>query len=397
MSDSRAIAAVTETLRSIIDAGVKTVDPGAQAITTPPHEISAAENLRVNLFLYQLQVDGALRNTDPPHVLPGETGRPALPVVLQYIVTPYVSDGDDVKAHRLLGATLQALHSHERLTATDLADHAPYSDVSRQVEYVRVSWQPIDDREIYSLWSVFQAPYRISAAFEARVVLIDSTVAGTAPVPVLTRGADGRGPVVSGSVGLPEITQVLALNGQPSVLAGESVTLQGSMLQAQTVTVVLTHPLLTDPVEEQPTSATPTEVVFTMPATLPAGFGTVTLRLESPGAGPQPTTVQPLAIAPKLTDLPVTVAGGSGLTDVTVTCEPDVRVGQTATLLVADAPTDAEPFAADTGQLTFRVRVGSGPAQYPIRLRVDGVDTRLVADRTAVPPAFDPAQRLEVT
>src|SRR5664279_6616224 len=130
MSDARCIEAVTETLRSIVDAGSSSVVPGGRAITLPPHDVAPSQDPRVNVFLYQAEIDGALRNTDPVNTAPGESGQPALPLVLHYLITPYAPDADDVLAHRLLGGALQALHSHPRLKPTDLADVAPYSDVT---------------------------------------------------------------------------------------------------------------------------------------------------------------------------------------------------------------------------------------------------------------------------
>jgi hypothetical protein len=56
----------------------------------------------------------------------------------------------------------------------------------------------------------------------------------------------------------------------------------------------------------------------------------------------------------------------------------------------------APPVTASTSSLTFTV----GPlaaGRYPLRLRVDGVDSRLIADRTTVPPAYDPTQAVTVT
>src|ERR1700722_7481482 len=245
MSDARGIEAGTETLRGIVDAGVKSVTAGARAITLPPQQITASLEPRVNVFLYQAEIDGALRNTPPAGLAPGESGRPALPLMLYYLITPYAPDADDVQAHRLLGGALTALHSHPVLTPADLADAAPYSDIARQVESVRITWQPLNDKDIYSLWSVFQAPYRISAAFELRVVLIDSTVAASAPLPVLRRGADGRGPAVVASAGYPgpEITAAVPPDGQPTALPGEKVTVRGVGL-AGAVAVRLSHPAL---------------------------------------------------------------------------------------------------------------------------------------------------------
>lgn len=397
MSDARAIEAVTETLRSIVDAGVKHVAPGAHAITLPPHEVAASQELRVNVFLYQAEVDSALRNTDPVNVAPGERGQPALPLVLHYLITPYAPDADDVQAHRLLGGALQAVHSHPLLTGADLADVAPYSDIAHQVESVRICWQPLGDKDIYSLWSIFQAPYRISTAFELRVVLIDSTAAGSAPLPVLSRGSTGRGPVVAASVGYPEITDVVPPLGQPSALPGEQVRLQGVRLAATAVTVLLNHPVLPGPLRVTPDTATGSEVIFTVPASTPAGFGTVALLLSTPGASDQLTNDAPFGIAPAITSpLPAHVAASAGPAALTVTCRPAVRAGQEAVLLIGASPAAAPPVTADTASLTFTV--GPIPANpYPLRLRIDGADSRLIADRTATPPAFDPTQSVTVT
>ncbi len=397
MSDARAIEAVTETLRSIVDAGVKRVAAGAHAITLPPNEITASQELRVNVFLYQAEIDGALRNTDPVNVAPGERGQPALPLVLHYLITPYAPDADDVQAHRLLGGALQAVHSHSLLTAADLADVAPYSDIARQVESVRICWQPLGDKDIYSLWSVFQAPYRISTAVELRVVLIDNTVAGSAPLPVLSRGSTGRGPVVVASVGYPEITDVVPPHGQPNAMPGEQVRLRGAGLAAAAVTVLLNHPVLPEPMRITPDTATGSEVIFTVPADAPAGFGTVAVSLSTPGTSDQLTNDAPVGIGPKITSpLPAHVAASAGSAALTLTCSPTIRTGQQAVLLVGASPAAAAPVTADTASLTFTI--GPLPARtYPLRLRVDGADSLLIADRTATPPAFDPTQSVTVT
>ena len=277
MSDARSIEAVTETMRSIVDVGVKRVSAGARAIAAPPHEVAASQEERINVFLYRTQMDCSLRNTDPPTTTPGEVGRPALPLVLHYLLTPYAPDGNDLVAHRLLGGALQALHSHERLTRRDLADLAPFSDVSRQFEQVRISWQPLDDKDMYSLWSVFQAPYRLSAAFEVRVVQIDSRVRGAAPLPVLRRGSDGAGASVAADVDIAELTAVVPVLGQPAAQTGEKVVAAGRGLDADAVVVILAHPALAAPLHVQPDSVTEHAVRFTVPATMPAGLGAVAL------------------------------------------------------------------------------------------------------------------------
>jgi Pvc16 N-terminal domain len=397
MSDARAIEAVTETLRGIVDAGVKSVTAGARAITLPPNAITASLEPRVNVYLYQAEIDGALRNTPPAGVAPGETGRPALPLILYYLITPYAPDADDIQAHRLLGGALLALHSHPVLTPADLTDAAPYSDIAHQVESVRICWQPLDDKDIYALWSAFQAPYRVSAAFELRVVLIDSTVAASAPLPVLRRGADGSGPAVVASLGYPgpAITSAVPPGGQPTALPGEKVQVLGVGL-ADAAEVRFSHPVLPAPLTFLPDKVAGSQVTFTVPADAPAGFGTVALSVRTTGPGDWFTNQSPLGIGPQITsELPATVAAAQHSARLTVTCRPPVLAGQDAVLLVGGTAVPAPPVTATTSDLAFTV--GPLPAgSYPLRLRVDGADTRLI-DSTTTPPSYIRDQSVTVT
>jgi hypothetical protein len=59
------------------------------------------------------------------------------------------------------------------------------------------------------------------------------------------------------------------------------------------------------------------------------------------------------------------------------------------------APIAAATDAAGTDPLVFKsTTVPAG--DYLVRLRVDGVDSHLIVDRTETPPVFDATQRLVV-
>jgi hypothetical protein len=64
-------------------------------------------------------------------------------------------------------------------------------------------------------------------------------------------------------------------------------------------------------------------------------------------------------------------------------------------LLVGDAEVPAQPHATRTDTLTF-VAGPIAPGEYPVRLRVDGVDSLLV-DGSSTPPVFDPTQKVTIT
>jgi uncharacterized protein DUF4255 len=406
MSDPRAIEAVTETLRNLVDLGVKEVEASAVAIARPPDRVDdTAFDKQVNLFLYQIAVDGALRNEPGYDQLPGEAADPPLPLILHYLLTAHVTDGDDLRAHGILGGALRVLHEHSLLSRAELAQIAPYSDIADQVERVRITWQPHDEKDIYSLWSVFQAPYRLSAAFEARVVLIDSRRRRRAALPVLRRGEQDRGPVAQADVTspFPVLRAAVAPGGQMVARLGEVVTLQGAHLNAAAVRVRLAHPLLADPVDVsggdvlEVTGAT---VQFRMPAdpaATPAGTWLVSVVHGAAGPGERSTNVVGLQVAPRITSaMPMTVArDGSGTAVVTLSTEPEARPQQAVALVLGDRPWPANPIAAPAGTLTFRVP-GARAGAYVVRLRIAGTDS-LWFDPVASPPAPLPSQVLTVT
>ena len=403
MSGPRAIEAVTETLRSLVDIGIKEVEGSAVAVTRPPDRVGdTAFDKQVNLFLYQAVVDGALRNQPPSDLLAGETGDPALPLVLHYLLTPHVSDGNDVDAHRMLGGALRILHEHAVLTRAELAEVAPYSDISSQVERVRITWQPQDEKEIYSLWSVFQTPYRLSAAFEVRVVLIDSRTQRRAPLPVLRRGEDDQGPVAQGSPDspFPSLASAVPPAGRSAAGLGEQVVLQGTHLLAPVVSVRLTHPLLPEPLDVPALEVAGERILFRVPddpAAVPAGMWSVSVVHGGPRPDELPTNGIPLLIAPRITSaMPMTVArNGAGTAVVTLTCEPLVRPQQAYALLLGGRSTAGGPVADATDSLTFRVPSAT-PGTHVVRLRVAGTDSPAF-DRSVTPPVLVPSQTLTVT
>ena len=76
MSNGLAIAAITRTLHSLLAAATPTVT--MRPLDKARDGISADQ---LNIFLYATVLSAAWRNTDPVGVLPGEDGRPALPLI----------------------------------------------------------------------------------------------------------------------------------------------------------------------------------------------------------------------------------------------------------------------------------------------------------------------------
>lgn len=408
MSNTDAIAAVTVTLQSILFQGLKVGFSGLDVTLRPPDKArpDAETNNRVNLFLYQVSRSAAWVNADMPRqVLPGEIGNPPLPLNLFYLITAYGEANDAIKptGHRLLGAAMSILHDHPILGAEEihLATQGPLpdADLDRQIERVRLTHHPISLDELSKLWTGFSSPYRLSAAIQASVVLIESRRPTRSGLPVLARGQGDSGITAQGDLSppLPTLDAVTPPKNQPAVRLGEEIVLSGVHLDGTSVAVRLEHPLLPTPVLLPPVAggtATRLKVAIpNQPANWPAGFYRISVEVTRTGETFTRTTNElPLALAPGAT---IAVAGTApGPVTLTATCAPEIRPGQRATLLLGSDEIAAAPHPAQTDTLSFILgEAVAGTHRY--RLRVDGVDSLLV-DRSVTPPAFDETQKVVI-
>jgi len=77
-----------------------------------------------------------------------------------------------------------------------------------------------------------------------------------------------------------------------------------------------------------------------------------------------------------------------------VNCKPNVGPDQDCALLLGPAPVVLPPRAGPLAALTFTVPYAV-KGKYPVRLRVDGVDSLLI-DAATIPPKYDPDQVVEI-
>lgn len=421
MSNALAIAAATATLRNLIVQGVP--DLPNQNITTRPLDkarTGTASVDQLNLFLYQTTINAAWRNMDMPRqVHPGETGRPPLALNLHYLLTAFGQDDDDAQSHRWLGKAMSILHDHPLLGRQEIQDALSGSGLQSQIERVRITPQPLSIEEISKLWTAFQTQYRISAAYELTVLLIDSTQSGLAPLPVLKRGAQDQGAITIASPS-PSLTavkpDVQPANIQPSGHLGDDLILEGVHLRGDGVTVRFTRQ------PQAPSTAVPETIDL---APMPGGseeelrvhlqdlgddpqayhkwapgFYNVSLLVALPDLPAWTTNEVPFALAPSITVTPQTAPAGNLL--LTVTCAPRVRDDQRVWLLFGNRriPVHGLSNPADVTQpstLTFQVP-SAAAGTYVVRLRVDGVDSLPIV-RSGTPPVlgFDPNQQVIIT
>jgi hypothetical protein len=419
VSNSLAVGAVTATLYRLLSR-TNTPLPGdpltgdplsdAQVSTKSPDKARDPQESynQVNVFLYQVEYNAALRNMPMPGaVKSGESAVPPVALVLNYLLTFYGRSADDVLAHRLLGRTLSILNDNSHLAAADIDAAMPGSDLARQIERVRLTPMTMSTEEMSRLWTAFQTQYRTSVAYQASVVLIDSTQATKAGPPVLSRGAADRGPQVAPnlSISVPTLATVVIPAGRPSAWLGmgggpgDVITLIGSNL-AGAVTVIIAD-ADGNPTVVPTTSSGANTVTFTLPddaSGLTAGVYTVSLSIVV-GARTYATNGLTFSIAPRITISPNPAArDASGNVALNVTVSPPVLDSQRVSLLVGATEVRPAAFSVSTTSLAFTLE-NADAGSFPTRLRVDGVDSLAVAYTTpaTIPPAWDPTQITVIT
>jgi len=354
-----------------------------------------------------VQRNAAWSNMDMPRqVQPGETSVPPLPLNLYYLVTAFGKD-DDVAlpyGHELLGKAMSLLYDHPVLSGDDIRAATqgplPSSDLDQQLERIRITLHPLNIDELSKLWTGFAMQYRLSAAYEVSVALIESTRASRTPVPVLTRGKNDQGFTSQPNLNpqVPTLSSITPPNNQPSARLNDLVVVSGLNLDGSNVGVQFDHPLWTTPIVLTPqpgaTGSSLTVQIPNKPAVWPAGFYTVAVVVQRPGENFQRTTNQlSMTLAPSLVLAPASTPAGN--VTYTATVQPQVWPTQRVSLLLGANEFAADPHPAQIDTLTFQTS-GLTAGSYWLRLRVDGVDSLLV-DRSKTPPVFDTTQQVTLT
>jgi hypothetical protein len=306
---------------------------------------------------------------------------------------------------------MRVLHDHPLLGADEIRTALPNNDLAEQIERIRITPQPMAVEEFSKLWTTFQVGYRISAAYQVSVVLIDSTQPSRTPLPVLTRGANDTG--VNAQANLippfPTLTDVgpvvQPLGSETSAVLGNDLLITGHDLDGTNVSAQVSHPRLQNPIPlPAPSTATATAITVNLPnqpQNFPAGIYTISVSVIRPGETSKRTTnALPFAVAPQiLSTPPISAARNANEITVTLACSPEVLPAQCVALLLGGDEVPGEPHPTQTGNLTFIAKDDPpgkfAAGDYFVRLRVDGVDSLLI-DRSVQPPEFKASQKVSI-
>jgi Pvc16 N-terminal domain len=420
MSNALAIAGVTAVIRDLLDSGMidhKVTDATGAGVTVSaiaPDTIAlegTEVQPRLNLFLHQVTPNAAWRNAG----LPSRNGNgarlsnPPLALDLHYLVTAY--GVTDLQAEVLLGYAMQLLHETPVLSRDAIRNalnppSAPVdggllpkvyqalraSDLAEQYEQVKITPATMNSEEMSKLWSALQAHYRPTAAYQVSVVLIEATAPVRAPLPVLTRGI-AVGPDLMPA--FPTLETVAAPTPQVAAHLGDTLTVTGHHLDGSNHRLLLSLPRLRIEREvASPSSVSSTTLTFALPnipADYPAGTWLAAVQLQRPGESePRVSNQLALAILPQITSLTtppqIFTRDAKGTAAVNISCVPQVRYNQRASLIIGGREVVADDHPVITGTLTFTVLDAPLGVHY-VRLRVDGVDSQLI-NRDVKPPVY---------
>lgn len=193
MSNYLAIATVTAALADVVHTAMLDDGPGmvrdVRVVAGPPRAEDSPRSPQINIFLYQVTPNTALRNNDlPTRSTDGTTRqRPQVALDLDYLIS-FHGDDNQLEPQRMLGKVVSVLHSQPLLTQQRIrlaidathgreGDYLIDSDLADQTEKVKFSPLTLSLEELSKLWSIlFQAPYALSILYRASTVLIESDV-----------------------------------------------------------------------------------------------------------------------------------------------------------------------------------------------------------------------------
>jgi hypothetical protein len=401
VSNFLAIATVTEAVRQLLETQVEADFGGVDievSMQRPAPPNGGTPGPRINVYLYRVTPNAALRNRDLPHWTSDgreQRQRPVSALDLHYLISFYGNE-DTLEPQRLLGSTVRVLRSIPILSPELLdtvkqdtnLNELKTNDLAEQPELVKLTPAQLTLDDLSKLWSVFfQTPYALSVAYEATVVLIEGDEKSVQPLPVKDRN------VLVLPFRQPQIESI-QVKGAPDapIVAGSTIVVRGQQLRGDVTNLRVDKEVIALP----PDAITDTAIELTLDASLPPEAfraGVHALQVVQDVLFDVPTdphrgfasNVVPFILRPTATS-PTFDAGNN---EVTLNVAPPIRPGQRATLVLnpfSGNPDDVYSFAlpevtADESTPTFPVS-GVAAGQYFVRIQVDGAESPVDFDES---------------
>lgn len=266
MSRATAIGMVSESLRALLD-GEMTLTPPVNVTVLAPDE--AGGNRRINLFLYKVQENPALKNLDwqvkqgePTQLVP-----PPLSLNLFYLLTSYSPNqgqAGNAAAHEILGEAMRVFYENPIVPQDYLVD-----GLKDAKEQIKIVLNTLDMEELSQVWNTFTKPFRLSALYEVSVVQLDMLSDSERVMAKRVRKI-GR-PDVHAPFNPPVVESIEPVSGA----AGTEITVSGENLSGWRAYVAVMRRLIIDGMD-----LTEDRFVMTLPGNLAPGFYEISVDIS---------------------------------------------------------------------------------------------------------------------
>lgn len=230
------VGSVSRCLTGILTTALWSTAPGSPKVTVQRPQADpatgTATSSRINLFLYEVEIDGAMRNIA---LTPGT--QPPLWVVLKYLLTTFdeAGDSDTTESHDLLGLSMQVLMS----IRNDMPGVSAYPALTDNPEPLKLTFDQATPELLSRLMQGPDDKFRCSAAFQVRPVMIAQPLP---PTGLQLIGINYRLGTIIGAAGiqnyvLPGLGPVLNGSQPAAVELGDTLTLLGNGLAAPGLSV----------------------------------------------------------------------------------------------------------------------------------------------------------------
>ncbi|MBT9314894.1 DUF4255 domain-containing protein [Leptothoe spongobia] len=396
MSNHLAIATVTATLQRLLQGAIQHDVDGARVTTLKPNNIgSSTPESGINMFLYQVARNSALRNSDNA-AFRSKKGpiRRHSSLDLYYMLSAYGND-TELEPQRLLGSVVRILSDKTVLTS-DMIDSVVEdsaflgeSDLTHHPQQITINPVDMDTDELSKIWSTFfQAPYSLSLVYKVMAVVIDGELSAQHALPVRETYFKN-----SPFAYQPIVEKVISSAGPRSPIeAHTSLRIIGKRLEGPQTKIKVGSTEMT------PQSITNTEIMVSLsdapPQSLQAGIQPLQVLhypSQEPSAVPAASNACPFVLRPTITSIQTDEL--EGLDDDPRTgslkISTQLPVGQNQRVIIAlnewsvENPAiylfEASPRKIETDCLTIPIN-NVKPGEYLIRLQVDGADSQLGVD-----------------
>jgi hypothetical protein len=391
VSNYFAIATVTAALQQLLQPAVKRAVLGANVGFSRPDVNDDQKTPLVNVFLYQITPNAALRNRSlPSRSSDGSPARrPAAALDLHYLFT-FHGNHDQFEPQLLMGAVIAQLEAQPVLTS-DIITAAikgnswlKDSTLDTQAESIQFTPTALTLDEFSKLWSAFfQVEYNLSMVYQASVVLMEPQLAARQAPPVQVPK------VYVQTLHMPRIQRIVAASGDDDpILSSSTLRIIGEQLRGADTVVLL------EDQERTPATVTDSEIQLPYPSDAHAGLQSLQVVHRMLMGAPAlvhrsvESALAAFVVRPWIVNAVAALNPKSSpavkITDVTLTLTPNVGVGQRMVLaLIAQAGSPPGGFVstavgsdADTSIVT--ISIDNVPAgTYLVRVQIDGAESPL--------------------